>query len=329
MNKFLYQCSKYNHNAYKCRCLVKNLHSWFWCHARGSLTQQRSSRPLFNRRFKRRQQVQVSAGRSTTVRWWVTNTYQATSWHHFTQVCYRKDATAAGVAAITLDAMETDRVESLQCHQTNGSQYMRNPSTYCWTCSSIGRQKQTDTQIPAASPQQQVCPRQHEEYTVFKQQLHCRPTVQSMRHGRQRPIWEQENGSDGKTGDKTNDVRAEMTLGKYERIENIPYTSPDTDWWRHDDKLCEETITDKCTDPRMLHTHTQHTHAYTHSIHIHTHTHTQHTHTHRAHTHTHTRIHTHTQHTLTFIISADTNICLSLCLSHPTCNTRLNWSFYI
>lgn len=131
---------------------------------------------------------------------------------------------------------------------------MWNPSTGCRPSHSIGRQKQTNTQIPTASPQQQVWPGQHEEQEVFKQQLQHRPTIQPPRCSGQRPIGKQDDHGDNKTSNETDNIRAEMTLRKYERIENVPNTSPDADWRWNDNELGEETITDECTDLRMLNT---------------------------------------------------------------------------
>jgi len=50
-----------------------------------------------------------------------------------------------------------------------------------------------------------------------------------MRNNRQRPVRKQDDNSDGKTGDETDDVGPEVSLWKYERIENVPDTSPDAD----------------------------------------------------------------------------------------------------
>ena len=44
------------------------------------------------------------------------HTYQATCWHDFTYIAYCKDSTATRVAAIALNAMKTDCVESLYRH---------------------------------------------------------------------------------------------------------------------------------------------------------------------------------------------------------------------
>jgi len=103
------------------------------------------------------------------------------------------------------------------------------PGTDGWTGYSIGRKEQADTEIPAASPQQEARPRQHDENDIFKQQLQCGPAVQPPRRSRQRPTGKQDGGGDGKTGSETDDVGAEVSRGKYERIEDVPDASPDAD----------------------------------------------------------------------------------------------------
>ena len=166
------------------------------------------------------------------------------------QVARRVDAVSELVGAVTLDAVQRDRVEDLQHEQAACARVVRRPPSHHLL---VGQQV-AHARVPAAAPQHHVEPRRHHHHAVLERHLRRlrAAAVQARRHRRRRPLQREQQRVAGVADDQRGKFRGDRVGRVEERVQHIPDAAPDAHVGRDDDELAEGRVEDVGEGERRL-----------------------------------------------------------------------------